>query len=106
MPPLLADAGAAGGIARRRPFPRIRLTMLPPRRLSAPPGTSRLRRQQLDRQLNCRAKVILVTEVPLIMPPRVIGQTLSSQEILASTTPCLVVTGKFRGTANLVEFSG
>lgn len=30
---------------------------------------------------NCRAKVILVTEVPLIALPRVIGQTLSSQEI-------------------------
>jgi len=35
MPPFLTDAGAAGGIARRRPFPRIRLTMLPPHRLSA-----------------------------------------------------------------------
>jgi acyl-[acyl-carrier-protein]-phospholipid O-acyltransferase/long-chain-fatty-acid--[acyl-carrier-protein] ligase len=41
-----------GGIARRRLFPRIRLTMLPPRRLSAPPGNSRVRRQQLGRQLD------------------------------------------------------
>ena len=41
-----------GGIARRRLFPRIRLTMLPPRRLSAPPGASRVRRQQLGRQLD------------------------------------------------------
>ena len=41
-----------GGIARRRPFPRIRLTMLPPRRLSAPPGASRVRRRQLGRQLD------------------------------------------------------
>ena len=107
MPPFLADAGAAERhLARRRLFPRIRLTMLPPHRLNAPPGASRVRRQQLGRQLNCRGKVILVTEVPLIALPRVIGQTLSSQEILASTTPCLVVAGKFQGTANLVEFSG
>ncbi|MDG4552728.1 MAG: AMP-binding protein [Candidatus Competibacter sp.] len=40
------------GIVRRRPFPRIRLTMLPPRRLSAPPGVSRVRRRQLGRQLD------------------------------------------------------
>ncbi|MBE2293528.1 MAG: AMP-binding protein [Phycisphaerales bacterium] len=41
-----------GGIARRRLFPRVRLTMLPPRRLSAPPGSSRARRRQLGRQLD------------------------------------------------------
>ncbi len=41
-----------GGIVRRRLLPRVRLTMLPPRRLSAPPGSSRARRQQLGRQLD------------------------------------------------------
>ena len=41
-----------GGIARRRLLPRVRLTMLPPRRLSAPPGASRIRRQQLGRKLD------------------------------------------------------
>ncbi|QQS53641.1 MAG: AMP-binding protein [Candidatus Competibacteraceae bacterium] len=41
-----------GEIARRRLLPRIRLTMLPPRRLSAPPGSSRVRRRQLGRQLD------------------------------------------------------
>ncbi len=41
-----------GGIARRRLLPRIRLTMLPPRRLSAPSGASRVRRRQLGRQLD------------------------------------------------------
>lgn len=40
-----------GGVVRRRPFPRIRLTMLPPRRLSAT-GNGRVRRQQLGRQLD------------------------------------------------------
>lgn len=41
-----------GGIARRRPFPRVRLTMLPPRRLSAPADNGRTRRRQLGRQLD------------------------------------------------------
>ncbi|MFO7641077.1 MAG: AMP-binding protein [Candidatus Competibacteraceae bacterium] len=41
-----------GGIARRRLLPRVRLTMLPPRRLSAPAGNSRARRRQLGRQLD------------------------------------------------------
>jgi acyl-[acyl-carrier-protein]-phospholipid O-acyltransferase / long-chain-fatty-acid--[acyl-carrier-protein] ligase len=41
-----------GGIARRRPFPRVRLIMLPPRRLSAPAGNGRARRRQLGRQLD------------------------------------------------------
>lgn len=41
-----------GGLVRRRLFPRVRLTMLPPRRLSAPPGSSRTRRRQLGRQLD------------------------------------------------------
>ena len=41
------------GVARRRMlFPRIRLTMLPPRRLSAAAAHSRARRQQLARQLD------------------------------------------------------
>ncbi|HOB63480.1 MAG TPA: AMP-binding protein [Candidatus Competibacteraceae bacterium] len=40
-----------GGVVRRRPFPRIRLTLLPPRRLSAT-GHGRVRRQQLGRQLD------------------------------------------------------
>ena len=40
------------GIVRRRPFPRIRLTLLPPRRLSATAGSGRARRQQLGRQLD------------------------------------------------------
>jgi acyl-[acyl-carrier-protein]-phospholipid O-acyltransferase/long-chain-fatty-acid--[acyl-carrier-protein] ligase len=42
-----------GGIVRRRLLPRIRLTMLPPRRLTATGGGSaRVRRQQLGRQLD------------------------------------------------------
>ncbi|MFO1422441.1 MAG: AMP-binding protein [Candidatus Competibacteraceae bacterium] len=41
-----------GGIVRRRPFPRIRLTLLPPRRLSATASGGRARRQQLGRQLD------------------------------------------------------
>lgn len=41
------------GVARQRKwFPRIRLTMLPPRRLSAAAEHSRARRQQLARQLD------------------------------------------------------
>ena len=40
------------GIVRRRPFPRIRLTLLPPRRLTATAGNGRARRQQLGRQLD------------------------------------------------------
>lgn len=41
------------GIVRRRPFPRIRLTLLPPRRLTASAaGNGRARRQQLGRQLD------------------------------------------------------
>ncbi|HHW78520.1 MAG TPA: AMP-binding protein [Xanthomonadaceae bacterium] len=41
-----------GGMVRRRPFPRIRLTMLPPRRLMATAGNGRARRRQLGRQLD------------------------------------------------------
>jgi acyl-[acyl-carrier-protein]-phospholipid O-acyltransferase/long-chain-fatty-acid--[acyl-carrier-protein] ligase len=41
-----------GGIVRRRLLPRIRLTMLPPRRLTRHRGNSRARRQQLGRQLD------------------------------------------------------
>ncbi len=41
-----------GGIARRRLLPRIRLTMLPPRRLTASAGNGRARRRQLGRQLD------------------------------------------------------
>ncbi len=41
-----------GGVVRRRPFPRIRLTLLPPRRLTATGGNGRARRQQLGRQLD------------------------------------------------------
>ncbi len=41
-----------GGIARRRLLPRIRLTMLPPRRLTATAGNGRARRRQLGRQLD------------------------------------------------------
>lgn len=40
------------GIARRRLLPRIRLTMLPPRRLTADASNNRARRQQLARQLD------------------------------------------------------
>jgi acyl-[acyl-carrier-protein]-phospholipid O-acyltransferase/long-chain-fatty-acid--[acyl-carrier-protein] ligase len=40
------------GMVRRRPFPRIRLTMLPPRRLTASAGNGRARRRQLGRQLD------------------------------------------------------
>ncbi|MDG4595924.1 MAG: AMP-binding protein [Candidatus Contendobacter sp.] len=40
------------GIVRRRPFPRVRLTLLPPRRLSATASSGRARRQQLGRQLD------------------------------------------------------
>jgi acyl-[acyl-carrier-protein]-phospholipid O-acyltransferase/long-chain-fatty-acid--[acyl-carrier-protein] ligase len=41
-----------GGIVRRRLLPRIRLTLLPPRRLIADADNHRLRRQQLARQLD------------------------------------------------------
>ncbi|HRD64948.1 MAG TPA: AMP-binding protein [Candidatus Competibacter sp.] len=41
-----------GGIVRRRLLPRIRLTMLPPRRLVATAGNGRARRRQLGRQLD------------------------------------------------------
>ena len=41
-----------GGMVRRRPFPRIRLTMLPPRRLTASTGNGRARRRKLGRQLD------------------------------------------------------
>ncbi|MDS4029879.1 MAG: AMP-binding protein [Candidatus Contendobacter sp.] len=40
------------GIVHRRPFPRVRLTLLPPRRLSATASSGRARRQQLGRQLD------------------------------------------------------
>jgi len=40
------------GLVRRRPFPRIRLTLLPPRRLTATGSNGRARRQQLGRQLD------------------------------------------------------
>lgn len=40
------------GIVRRRLLPHIRLTMLPPRRLTATVGNGRARRQQLGRQLD------------------------------------------------------
>lgn len=40
------------GIVRRRLLPRIRLTMLPPRRLAASSDNGRLRRQQAGRQLD------------------------------------------------------
>ncbi len=40
------------GMVRRRLLPRIRLTMLPPRRLAATAGSGRARRQQLGRQLD------------------------------------------------------
>jgi len=40
------------GMVRRRPFPRIRLTLLPPRRLAATASNGRARRQQLGRQLD------------------------------------------------------
>ncbi|PIE82748.1 MAG: acyl-[ACP]--phospholipid O-acyltransferase [Candidatus Contendobacter odensis] len=39
-------------IVRRRWFPRIRLTMLPPRRLHAPAASSRVRRHHLGQQLD------------------------------------------------------
>ncbi len=41
-----------GGILRRRLLPRIRLTMLPPRRLLANSDNGRIRRQQVGRQLD------------------------------------------------------
>ncbi len=41
-----------GGMVRRRLLPRIRLTMLPPRRLTATAGNGRARRRQLGRQLD------------------------------------------------------
>lgn len=41
-----------GGIVRRRMFPRIRLTLLPPRRLTAIAGDGRARRRHLGRQLD------------------------------------------------------
>ncbi|MFZ1327162.1 MAG: AMP-binding protein, partial [Candidatus Contendobacter sp.] len=40
------------GVVRRRLLPRIRLTMLPPRRLRADAANNRVRRQQLARQLD------------------------------------------------------
>ncbi len=40
------------GIVRRRLLPRIRLTMLPPRRLTGTGGNGRVRRRQLSRQLD------------------------------------------------------
>ena len=41
-----------GGMVRQRLLPRIRLTMLPPRRLTATGGNGRARRRQLGRQLD------------------------------------------------------
>lgn len=41
-----------GGMVRRRIFPRIRLTLLPPRRLTAIAGNGRARRRHLGRQLD------------------------------------------------------
>lgn len=41
-----------GGVVRRRLLPRIRLTMLPPRRLITQADNNRARRQQLARQLD------------------------------------------------------
>ena len=41
-----------GGMVRRRLLPRIRLTMLPPRRLTTPATSSRARRRELSRQLD------------------------------------------------------
>jgi acyl-[acyl-carrier-protein]-phospholipid O-acyltransferase/long-chain-fatty-acid--[acyl-carrier-protein] ligase len=43
-----------GGIVRRQWFPRIRLTMLPPRRLTTHATSSRARRRELSRQLDER----------------------------------------------------
>lgn len=43
-----------GGIVRRRWFPHIRLTMLPPRRLTSHAISSRARRRELSRQLDER----------------------------------------------------
>ncbi|MCC6134984.1 MAG: AMP-binding protein [Candidatus Contendobacter sp.] len=43
-----------GGMVRRQWFPRIRLTMLPPRRLTTHATSSRTRRRELSRQLDER----------------------------------------------------
>ncbi len=43
-----------GGMVRRQWFPRIRLTMLPPRRLTTHATSSRVRRRELSRQLDER----------------------------------------------------
>ncbi len=43
-----------GGMVRRQWFPRIRLTMLPPRRLTTHAASSRARRRELSRQLDER----------------------------------------------------
>ena len=60
-----------GGMVRRQWFPRIRLTMLPPRRLTSHATNSRARRRELSRQLDERmvelAYAGMSIDQPLIM---------------------------------------